>query len=81
MSEQFVVKSRFREYTVEFSEDLQADLAELPREGDVFLVDRTVRKVHAARLDGPLAGWPTIELRASEGAKSFEEIGHAIEML
>ena len=81
MSERFRVSSRFHDYNVEFSEKLIADLGELLEEGDVVLVDQGVRRAHAGRLDGLLANWPTIEVFASERAKSFEEIGATIETL
>ncbi len=58
-----------------------ADLEELLEDGDVVLLDRAVRDGHGARLDGLLASCPTIEVHASERAKSFEEIGRTIETL
>lgn len=81
MSEQFVVRSRFHDYTVGFSDGLLADLEALLEDGDVIVLDRAVRIEHAARLDGLLTNWPTIEVHASEKAKSFEEIGRTIAAL
>ena len=81
MSEDFVVKSRFYDYSVEFSGHLVRELRDLLEEGDVILVDGAVRRAHNDRLGALLSEWPTVEIKASEKTKSFEEIGGAIETL
>ena len=81
MSEDFAVKSRFHDYSVEFSEDLARDLSDLLEEGDVILVDEAIRQAHGERIGALFSEWPTVEIKASEEAKSFEKIGDTIETL
>lgn len=81
LSKSFVVESRFHDYSVEFQDDLPRTLEDLLQEDDIFIVDETVLRAHDDRLRGVFSEWPTIEVEATEKAKSFEEIGQTIEDL
>jgi 3-dehydroquinate synthase len=67
----FAVRSRLRDYEVRFANDAFADLRQELRAGDVILLDQTVRRLYAERLDPILAAQPFIEVVANETQKSY----------
>lgn len=79
MFEDMVVRSRFFDYTVTFSDEVGRDLLEETRDGDILVVDATVVANHSERLGSVLAERAVIELEASERAKSFDAVGRVLE--
>jgi 3-dehydroquinate synthase len=67
----FTVRSRVRDYEVRFGDDAFADLRRELRAGDVILVDATVRRLYAERLDPILPAQPCIEVAPNEAQKSY----------
>jgi 3-dehydroquinate synthase len=72
MSKKLVIKSVFREYSVEFTQDYLAKLKSMVEEGDFFIVDRVITELHPEILD--VAGDRIWILDSHETAKSYEGV-------
>lgn len=72
MSEQLEIKSVFRDYTVEFTSDYLGSLKSLHQEGDFFIVDSVVAKLHPEIVE--IAGEHIWIVDSMESAKSYEGV-------
>lgn len=72
MSEGLKIKSVFREYTVEFTQDYLSVLKELVVEGDFFIVDRVIAELYPEIVE--VAGERIWLLDSMESAKSYEGV-------
>jgi 3-dehydroquinate synthase len=66
---------------VHFTSDFAADLRSTLRPGDVTIVDRRVRQLHAAALDNVIDTASLIAIDATEEQKGYHRIGDLIEQL
>jgi 3-dehydroquinate synthase len=81
VSDRISVKSFKHTYDVRFESDFAAALREHYRDGDVIVVDATVRKLYAAKLDPILSKSTHIALEPSEDVKSYQGVGPIIQQL
>lgn len=72
MFEQIQIKSVFREYAVDFTQDFMAELKARVQPGDFFIVDRTVSELYPQVPE--LAGENCWLLDSHESAKSYEGV-------
>ena len=72
MSEQLRIKSVFREYTVDFTGDYLATLQSVCREGDFFVVDQVIAKLHPKLME--LAGDNAWIVESGEESKSYHGV-------
>jgi 3-dehydroquinate synthase len=72
MSKGLVIKSVFREYSVEFTKDYLAALKSMVEEGDFFIVDRVITELYPEILD--VAKDRIWLLDSQETAKSYEGV-------
>jgi 3-dehydroquinate synthase len=66
------IKSRIRDYSVNFTDDYIKHLNTLPLDRCLFMVDEKVAKLYAADLDPFLSKYPTVLLPATEEHKTME---------
>jgi len=81
VSENFRVRSIFREYEVHFEDDFAARLATQLHKGDVIVVDEIVNDLYANRLDRFLVDTIYVVIRATEEQKSYDQLNRVLESL
>ena len=75
----FEIKSAQRTYPVEFSDSVQGIIEKLKKiKNPVFLIDKNIRKIYSKQLESLLSLSPTLEIEATEDAKTFEGAGVVI---
>ena len=79
MSDSLTIKSVFREYTVDFSDDFLATIKERAAEGDFYILDKTITELHPGLLE--IAGDSAWIVEAHEDAKSYEGVIPLINLL
>lgn len=78
----FEIQSAQRTYPVQFFESVQEVVARLQTiRNPVFLVDANVRRLYGDRLNPLLSQGPTLEVEATEEAKTFSGVGRVIDWL
>lgn len=78
MSDNFRIRSLFREYEVRFEDDFTARLKSSLQEGDFLIVDANVRDLYSARLEPFLAEARHIIVEPSEEQKSYSQLDWVI---
>lgn len=81
MSENFVVRSLFREYDVSFVDDVRSFVAESVNSGAVVVIDQRVLDLHEERLSRILTPQRTIALQATEENKTLDGCHALLERL
>ena len=81
LSSDFVVRSSFHDYSVEFVDDLVGSVEDGLGPDDVIIIDGAVAAAHGDRLAPLLSDRTVLEVEASERAKSFDRVGGTIEAL
>jgi 3-dehydroquinate synthase len=76
-----LIKSYRGEYQVHFTEDFCEELSARMEEGDWLLVDSTVMKLYADKLDPFLKSYQSLVLQPEEATKSFSAAGQLISRL
>ena len=81
MSDNFRVKSIFRDYEVRFEDDFTTRLTSSLRGGDFLIIDANVYDLYRSRLAGLLADLPHITVEPSEEQKSYSNLDWVIQAL
>lgn len=81
MSKDFVVRSKFRDYHVQFEDDFTRSLQRHVQPGDVIMIDANVRSLYRERVDEILDSSHHIVFEATEEQKSYLQLAPIIDAL
>jgi len=81
MSERMVIKSRFKDYTLNFIKDFMIPLQNEQNAGSFFILDSNVYKLHHEKIDDILPAKRYLIIEAYERNKTLEKCREIIELL